>query len=282
MATPLIEVDDWGMRWARPPHPQAHPVGTVFVHHTAGVDPSDVTPTWDDDPARAFRNLNEVAIGSKGYSAIDYSMLTHRAPNGQVTNGVARGEWTPAATKDSNTTSKAVCLLGWFHPPDPRNPWTALASRHPAVEELAGLADAIVEMIERGWVTRTPKILGHRDNPKHPGATACCGDYLYAELPTIRRLVAERLNPPPPTPDPVPAPEEDDDMNRAIAAVYQPSKAVTRPNAKTFGLLPDGSVRHLSGPDTAYAKAAGADTFPIEGDEHYDQLHHLSQVNEPG
>lgn len=78
---------------------------------------------------------------------------------------------------------------------------------------------------------------------------------------------------------PNPEPEtEDDEMNRAIAAIYSPTDAVTVPNPKTFGLLPDGSVRHVSGPDVEYATEAGAPTKPIRGDEHYRQLDELDAL----
>ena len=64
-----------------------------------------------------------------------------------------------------------------------------------------GVARAIALTVRRGWVAQQHTILGHRDNPAHPNATGCPGDYLYAELPTIRQRVAELLTPEPPTED---------------------------------------------------------------------------------
>jgi len=179
------------------------PVGEVYVHHTAGVDPID-KPTVD--AAKAFYTMNESAIVNKGYSATDYSMLVHTSAGRVTTIGEARGQWTPAATLDRNRVSKAVCLMGYFHPADPAAPWTGNASRHPLPQELEAIACAIVWMIGNGWVRRDAIIRGHRDNPAHLGATGCPGDYLYAELPTIRQHVARLLGAPTPTPPPTPAP----------------------------------------------------------------------------
>jgi hypothetical protein len=197
----VIEGRDWGMRWARPPIAQTMPVSEVFVHHTAGRDPALSTT----GAAAAFKALNEYAIQTKGYSAVDYSMLVHTDKARATTIGEARGQWTPAATLDRNRQSKAVCLFGWFHPPDPAADWTRTSARRPYPNELEAAACSIVWMIERGWVTRTPTILGHRDNPSHPGATSCPGDYLQHALPIIRQHVTRLLTPPAPTP-----PEEDD------------------------------------------------------------------------
>lgn len=194
MAFPVLQPDEWRMRWARPPHEHtAMPVGEVYVHQTAGRDPVALFPSGDDKPGDAFFALNEYAINTKGYSAIDYSMLVHTGPSLRTTIGVARGQWVPAATLHRNTESKAVCLCGWFGPPDPRYPWTYDNSRVPFRQELEAIAESIVLMVHEGWVLPTAKILGHRDNPMHLNATGCPGDYLYAELPTIRTLVARLL-----------------------------------------------------------------------------------------
>jgi hypothetical protein len=199
----VIESRDWGMRWARAPVAQQMPVGEVFVHHTAGRDPSLSTVAAAD----AFKALNEYAINTKGYSAVDYSMLVHTDKARTTTIGEARGRWTPAATLDRNRQSKAVCLFGYFTPPDPLQDWTRQSSRRPFPAELEAVACAVVWMIDQGWVTRAPTIYGHRDNPAHPGATGCPGDYLYRELPTIRAHVARMIdatNPPPLPPEDLP------------------------------------------------------------------------------
>lgn len=185
----LLQPADWGMRWANPPRHQSHPAPYAVVHQVAGRDPADTDVVWDDDARRAFFNLNEYAIDGKRYSAVDYSMLTHSAPDGIVTNGVARGPWRPAATLDFNEVSKAYCLFGYFDPPNPKVPWTAEASRPPTDNEIVAIAEAIRYGIDQGWHRAKPIIIGHRDNPRHPNATSCPGQFLYARLDDIRDLV---------------------------------------------------------------------------------------------
>lgn len=158
----------------------------------------------------------------------------------------------------------------------PTTPWSAAQ-----IEQLAGIAafaflrDGVPLRLPPRWDAGGVGFHSqHAEWSKYTGKT-CPGAARIAQMPAVLARAIEIVNW---QPDPD---EEDDEMNRAIAAVYAPSKAVTVPNAKTFALLPDGSVRHATGPDVAYAKAAGATEHPIEGDEHYKQLDHLSLVNEP-
>lgn len=182
-----LSADEWGMTWVRPPVAEKLHDEEVYVHHTGG---GQLSP----DAAEAFRRLNHFAQVSKGYSALDYDVLVHYDPDSDVlTIGEGRGRWMSAATKDRNEQGEAVCVLGYFHPGHQ-------LSRRPYPAEVEGVALAIVYGVEHGWISRGAKILGHRDNPAHPGATGCPGDYLQAELLTIRRRVAELLLPPAPEP----------------------------------------------------------------------------------
>ncbi len=49
-----------------------------------------------------------------------------------------------------------------------------------------------------GWISRSyTSIYPHRDNPAHPGATQCCGQYLIPKLnPIVIPRVQALLNPP--------------------------------------------------------------------------------------
>jgi hypothetical protein len=177
-----LRADEWGMRWARPPIAERTPDAETYVHHSAG--------SHVNNAITAFQALNEWAITYKGYSALDYDVLVHRDQRtGLVTIGEGRGKWMSAATLDRNEQGEAVCVLGYFHPGH-------TLSRHPHPDEVEGVALAIKWGIDNGWIAPTTVILGHRDNPAHPGATGCPGDYLQAELPTIRARVAELLDPP--------------------------------------------------------------------------------------
>lgn len=176
-----LTAEQWGMRWARKPVTEMLLDPECYVHHSAG--------SHANDAVAAFRALNEYAINTKGYSALDYDVLVHRNPvDGVVTIGEGRGPWMSAATRDRNEQGEAVCVLGYFHP-------GSSMSRQPHPDELEGTALAIVWGIQQGWIAKDAAILGHRDNPAHPGATACPGDYLYSQLPTIRARVNELLNP---------------------------------------------------------------------------------------
>jgi len=200
---------DWGMTWVRPPVAEKTPDPEVYVHHVGG------TAWMGDDAVQVFRALNAYAQTGKGYSALDYDVLVHYSRRDDVlTIAEGRGPWMSAATKDRNEQGEAVCLCGNY------------SLREPLPIELEGVALGIVYGIEQGWIARNATILGHRDNPAHPGATGCPGDFLYPKLPTIRKRVAELLAPAP-APAPTPAPpapspapvipppittEDDDDM----------------------------------------------------------------------
>lgn len=175
--------EEWGMRWAKPPVVENLDDPEAYVHHRAGN-------RGGPDAAAAFRAMNEGAIVNKGYSATDYDFLIHYDKASDVcTIGEARGKWRSAATLDRNEEGEAFCVLGYFHPGH-----SLSEQPHPA--EIEGVARAIAWSIELGYNARDCKILGHRDNPKHPGATGCPGDYLYAHMDTIRRRVAELIAPP--------------------------------------------------------------------------------------
>lgn len=261
------------MTWARPPIAEKLPDPECYVHHTAGATRNDAVV--------AFRELNAYAQNVKGYSALDYDVLVHRSPTtGVVTIGEGRGKWMSAATLDRNELGEAVCVLGYFHPGH-------ALSRQPHPDELEGTAKAIVWGIEQGWISLPNIILGHRDNPAHPGATPCPGDFLYSWLPWIRARVDELMAPPPPpvpaptpNPDP-PLPTGEDDMRIVIASdsngTYWVGNGITRfpiPSMAVFnnyvvlGVSKSLVVVNTSGVairSTADVKTVGGDTIEALG-----------------
>lgn len=182
---------EWGMTWARPPVAEAKPDTEAYVHHAGGAE-------WmRGDAVTIFRQLNTYAQQGKGYAAVDYDILVHYDPTTDVvTIGGGRQEWMSAATRDRNEQGEAICLCA------------NTDVRAPLAVELEGIARAIVWGIQKGWIAKNAVVLGHRDNPAHPGATACPGRFLYAQLPAVRTRVAALLNPAP-KPAPTPAPEDD-------------------------------------------------------------------------
>lgn len=140
----------------------------VFIHHTAGVYPNNT-----GEEIRTMQGLEAYALDSLGYSDITYNWLI--APSGTVYEG--RGfDKKSAATNEMNDVSRSICVMGNFMND----------------KDNMLINEAIVECIKYNvghdqLVDGYPLIiLGHRDNPKHPKATACPGDNLYAALPEIK------------------------------------------------------------------------------------------------
>ncbi len=132
-----LRATEWGMRWAKTPATEKLNDPEVFVHHTAGN-------RFSTDAATAFRTINEYAINTKGYSALDYDILVHRdTKTGVVTIGEGRGPYRSAATLDRNEEGEAVCLMGYFHPGH-------RLSEQPLPDEGEGLSRGIAWGIELG------------------------------------------------------------------------------------------------------------------------------------
>jgi len=166
-----------------------------YVHHSAGSTP-DLTPaTWDDDPVAYVAWMDRYARETKGYKALDYSDVIHRAPSGRVSIVEGRAEYYPAATKDRNSVSKALCFIGSF---DSRSGPTL--RREPSELEIAAAQWWWTARRRAGYITTTAVLRPHRDNPSHPDATSCCGDRLIPLVPTIAKGWV-------PHPVPAPAPE---------------------------------------------------------------------------
>lgn len=158
----------------------------TYVHHTAG------NPARNRTAEYAMRDLQALSH-RKGYATVAYDVVVHRAVSGVVTVMEGRGAARSAATLDRNEEGEAICLMGYFHPGHS-------LSEQPTDRDLDGIAWGIAWMMEQGWSATDTRILGHRDNPAHPNATSCPGDYLYAKLPEIRRRVAQITAPTPPPP----------------------------------------------------------------------------------
>lgn len=162
-----ITVEDWGGEWVRPPVYETPMDPEGFLHHTAG------NPMSDRTAEEAFQTLNKFAQTGKGYSFLDYDMLVHyESARDLVTIGEGRGEWLSAATRDRNELGEAVVVLGYFHP-------GSAHSQAPQWYHVEGAARAFVKLVEWGLLRPDFKLLGHRDNPAHPGVTGCPGDYWY-------------------------------------------------------------------------------------------------------
>lgn len=174
----------WGMTYVQTAvRSERQPDVETAVHHTAG------NPYHNLDAAVAFRRLNELAHAD-GYWCVPYDIIIHEQHIGTdrlVTIGEGRGPWMSGATKDRNEEAEAVCAMGYFHPGHS-------LSERPSQPMLEGIARGIVHGMNMGWIAKKATIYGHRDNPSHPGATACPGDYLWQNLPMIKARVHELLS----------------------------------------------------------------------------------------
>lgn len=143
----------------------------VYIHHTAGYFPKSRS-----EEVQQMHILQHVAIDNKGYSDIDYNWLI--GPSGTVYE--ARGlNKKSAATLDENDVSRSICFMGNFQ------------NVIPTQESLDVCSELILYLISHSNLV-TPQvlqILGHRDNPKHPMATACPGNNLYPKIAEVRNKV---------------------------------------------------------------------------------------------
>jgi len=144
----------------------------VYIHHTAGYYPKSVA-----EEITQMRSLQNYAINTKHYTDIDYNWVI--GPSGTIyeSRGLNRKS---AATLGENEVSRSVCLMGNFQGDVPSN------------ASINAAADCIKFLIDHGDLSNEVlEILGHRDNPKHPNATACPGTNLNAYIPKIRDLVKQ-------------------------------------------------------------------------------------------
>ena len=149
----------------------------LVVHHVAGRHPVDVA-----DEHRHMRELQAYAINTKGYQDIDYNLIV--GPSGTIYE--ARGIWArSAATLDRNGVSRSICAMGNYE------------TRVPTPEMLAGIVTAGTLLVNTGAVTAGVHVYGHRDNPAHPGATACPGRNLYTHINELWGQIAHVTNPQP-------------------------------------------------------------------------------------
>jgi hypothetical protein len=172
----FLTAEQWGRTLIHPMATEQLNDPETYVHHTAG------NPYRNSNAQVAMRLLQTMSH-NKGYATVAYDVVVHRSASGLVTIMEGRGAGRSAATLDRNEEGEAVCIMGYFHPGN-------ALSEEPTDRDIEGIAWGITWAQERGWSAPDTKILGHRDNPAHPNATSCPGDYLYNQLPLIRNLVA--------------------------------------------------------------------------------------------
>lgn len=172
---------DWGVIWKRPPVAEKQHDPETYIHHGAGG-------RFGLDALVAMRSLQKWFHETKNYSTIGYDIMVHRnTVTGHVAICGARENWLSAATRDRNELGEAICLMGYFHPGHP-------LSEQPTAREIEALAFAVAWSMENGWSALDTNVMGHRENPAHPGDTGCPGDYLFPHVPHIGLRAIEIFN----------------------------------------------------------------------------------------
>lgn len=142
-----------------------------YVHHTAGYYPKNQA-----EEVQQMKVLQNISINTKGHQDIEYNWVI--GPSGIIYE--ARGlNKMSAATQDENDVSRSICVMGNYQ----KDPLTALSVK--------AVIDCIKFLIDMGNLqpARLLEVLGHRDNPDHPNATACPGQALYDKMPYIRKEI---------------------------------------------------------------------------------------------
>lgn len=189
---PIIPRSEW---WGSLPAHMLNPTNYTpqQITITHGILHHSVTSNTPPDPAQVVRNIWDWHVNGNGWSDIGYNFLIDYWGNiyqGRYNPWLSQTDVRGAHAGVANSQSVGICLMGQFHPgasPTPGNPTSgalrgaesllAWRFRQRSLDPLGSAS------ISTAWGALTrPRISGHRD----VSSTACPGDYLYAELPTIR------------------------------------------------------------------------------------------------
>jgi hypothetical protein len=152
-----------------------------FVHHTVNANGY----TRAQVPS-ILRGIYAYHTQSRGWSDVGYNFLVDRF--GRIWEGRYGGVGRPvvgAHTLGYNDDAFAMSAIGNF---DVKRPSSAMVAAYGRLFAWKLGLHGVRADSPRQWVTKRwlPAIEGHRD----VGQTACPGRYLYAKIPTIRRLAA--------------------------------------------------------------------------------------------
>ncbi len=196
----ILSRAEWGaderLRGASPRYNSTIKAG--FVHHTAGANGYS-----EADVPKIIRGIYAYHTKSNGWSDIGYNFLVDRFGRtwegryGGITRAVMG-----AHTGGFNTDTFGVSAIGDYGKVDAPPVLVEAIARVLAwklslyFRDPFGQTSLISEgggtsRFARGTVVPTSVISGHRDM----GNTSCPGTFLYAQLPTIRNLVASDLGP---------------------------------------------------------------------------------------
>lgn len=155
----IISRNQWRAKAPKYRRTIATPTDELWLHHFAS----------EHHGAVGMRAIQQYHMDSKGWSDIAYSFCVD--DNGDIYEGRGAGI-AGGHTKNRNSVSHAICLMGNFHQrPVPRSAMQSAAA-------LAALG------IDRGWWTGWTS--GHRNAPG--ASTSCPGDYAMRAFTDLRAL----------------------------------------------------------------------------------------------
>ncbi len=151
----------------------------IFVHHTASTNNLD-------NPAQAVRDIYRWHAVSRGWGDVGYNYIIDQ--QGNIYEGRYGGETVVGGhVLRANTGSIGIAVLGNFQESDV--PQAALDSLVKLIADKAELHSIDPNGATSFRGENISNISGHRDY----GATACPGERLYAQLPSIRTQVAQSI-----------------------------------------------------------------------------------------
>ena len=152
------------------------PLSRVYIHHTGGYFPKTV-----EEEYQQMLTLQHIAIDIDKISDLPYNLVI--GPSGNIYEGRGVG-YKSAATLDQNDVSRSICCMGNFQ------------TKQPTELMLQSCSYAIKLFQNEDCLANPVEILGHRENPKHPGATACPGNNLFNQMDKIKNpSKGEEVNP---------------------------------------------------------------------------------------
>jgi hypothetical protein len=161
----------------------------VALHHTASNSEYQVT-SWAD-AASNVKAIQAYHMFTNGWCDIGYNYLI--AKQGWIFEGRGGGDDVKAAHDGFNCGSMGVSAMGYFHPPYNNSPVATLTD---AFVDLAAWKcsqqgiDPLGSAYYAGYGGVKSTVYGHKDVK----ATACPGDLLYAQLPSLRTQIDGHLN----------------------------------------------------------------------------------------
>jgi hypothetical protein len=161
----------------------------VAMHHTASA--SEYASTSWSQCAANVKATQVYHMVTRGWCDIGYNYLI--CPHGDIFEGRGGGDNVRGAHDGYNCGSMGVSMMGYFHAP--YNHTLTTAMKDSFVELAAWKCDQQnINPLGSSWYAGLGAVennlYGHRD----VSSTACPGDLAYAELPTLRVRVDNRIN----------------------------------------------------------------------------------------